>query len=220
MSNDTNPEKQVKANTLSDSEILLLGKRVLASEAAILQALSLGLDDSFTRCIRLLMDCQGRVILSGVGKSGHIGKKIAASLASLGTPAFFVHAVEAMHGDLGMFTRQDVVILLSHSGNTAELVQLVPHLQMITCKLIAVTGNPGSHLAKIADVHLDTQVRDEADSRGLAPTTSALVTLAIGDALALTLADLKGFTHQDFFKLHPGGSLGRLGEKSKLEDLE
>jgi arabinose-5-phosphate isomerase len=215
MSHDSSLNNSANTGALADEEILLLGKRVLATEAAVLEALSLALDETFTHCVRMLMDCEGRVILSGVGKSGHIGKKIAASL-SLGTPAFFVHAVEAMHGDLGMFTSQDVVILLSHSGNTAELVHLIPHLQQISCKLIAITGNPESRLAKMVDIHLDTQVRAEADSRGLAPTTSALVTLAIGDALALTLADLKGFTHQDFFKLHPGGSLG---EKSRTTDL-
>jgi arabinose-5-phosphate isomerase len=218
MSHDSRQNKSAKLDALPDDEILLLGKRVLASEAAMLQALSLALDETFTHCIRMLMACEGRVILSGVGKSGHIGEKIAASLASLGTPAFFVHAVEAMHGDLGMFTPQDVVILLSHSGNTAELVHLIPHLQKINCKMIAITGNPESRMAKMVDIHLDTKVRSEADSRGLAPTTSALVTLAIGDALALTLADLKGFTHQDFFTLHPGGSLGVLGEKSRNVD--
>jgi arabinose-5-phosphate isomerase len=215
MTNEFRATNRVNLEPLSSEEILALGKKVLGSEASMLQELSLSLDDKFVDTIAILLACKGRIILSGVGKSGHIGKKIAASLASLGTPAFFVHAVEAMHGDLGMFTADDVVILLSHSGNTAELVNLVPHLQKIKCKLIAITGNPESRLAKMVDVHLDTQVRFEADSRGLAPTTSALVTLALGDALALTLADLKGFSHQDFFALHPGGSLGELGEKSK-----
>jgi arabinose-5-phosphate isomerase len=194
----------------SPQQVLAIGKAVLAQETQALSALSQALDDSFSRAVGLLLACRGRVIVCGLGKSGHIGKKIAASLASLGTPSFFLHAVEAVHGDLGMITAQDVVILLSHSGKTDEMVALLDHLKGIGCSLLAITGNPASPLAQAAAVHLDTGVRCEADSRGLAPTTSALLTLALGDALALTLADLRGFSRQDFLRLHPGGSLGRL----------
>jgi len=186
---------------------LALGQRVISSEAQALQ--SLVLDVSFAQALDLLLACQGRVILCGVGKSGLIGRKIAASLASLGTPSFFMHAVEAVHGDLGMVTPKDVVILLSHSGKTGEMLNLLQHLIPIGCPLIAITCDPASPLALAASVHLNTGVHSEADSRGLAPPTSALVTLALGDALALTLADLRGFTRRDFLKLHPGGSLGQ-----------
>ena len=189
--------------------ILSTGKVVISHEAAALQDLSENLDASFVTAVQLILKSTGRVIVTGIGKSGHVGRKIAATLASLGTPAFFVHTAETVHGDLGMITKEDVVLLLTHSGETAEILNLLAHLQPIGCALIAITGNPASTLAKAVNIHLDSRVRTEADSRGLAPTTSATATLALGDALALTLADAHGFTRSDFHRLHPGGSLGR-----------
>lgn len=193
----------------TEDEIIAKGKIVLLHEAVALQHLAEELSFSFAQAVELLINCRGRVVITGVGKSGRIGEKIAASLASLGTPAFFMHAVEAVHGDLGMIKAQDVVILISHSGETGELLQLLPQLKSTGCQLIALTGNPTSALAKIVTVNLDTRVREEADPRKLAPTTSTTTTLALGDALALTLADLRGFTRENFFTFHPGGSLGQ-----------
>ncbi len=198
-----------KATTSATDAILASGKMVLNNEARALQLLSESLGESFVEAINLMFHSKGRVIVIGLGKSGHVGKKIAASLASLGTPSFFLHAVEAVHGDLGMITPWDVLILISHSGETAEIVNLIPHLKQFNCPLISITGRPGSTLAKASTVHLDTGVRIEADSRGLAPTSSTTATIAIGDALALTLADMHGFTRKDFGNFHPGGSLGK-----------
>jgi arabinose-5-phosphate isomerase len=182
---------------------------VLSHEARALQLLSESLGQPFVEAINLILQSSGRVIVIGLGKSGHVGKKIAASLASLGTPSFFLHAVEAVHGDLGMITKNDVLILISHSGETSEIINLLPHLAQFSCPLIAITGRPESTLAKAATIHLDTGVRMEADSRGLAPTSSTTATIAVGDALALTLADMRGFTRQAFGRFHPGGSLGK-----------
>lgn len=192
----------------SDS-ILSGGRKVLAAEAQAIQHLSQILDDNFVRAVQLILDCKGRVIVIGVGKSGHVGQKIAASLASLGTPAHFVHASEAVHGDLGMIQPGDVLVLISNSGETAELVHLLPHLEQHNCASIAITSRPQSTLARSATVHLDIGVTQEADTRNLAPTTSSTVTLALGDALAIALADLRGFTRDDFARYHPGGSLGK-----------
>jgi arabinose-5-phosphate isomerase len=197
-------EQQFTAN-----EIIAKGKTVLLHEAAALQHLAEELSPSFAQAVELLINCRGRVVITGVGKSGHVGEKIAASLASLGTPSFFMHAVEAVHGDLGMVTAQDVVILISHSGETGEVVQLLPHLKKTGCPLISITGNPASTLAKAVTVNLDTGVREEADPQKMAPTTSTTATLALGDALALTLAGLRGFTRENFLRFHPGGSLGK-----------
>ena len=198
--------KPVRAST---DDILASGKMVLDHESKALHLLSESLGQPFVESVNLIMQTKGRVIVIGLGKSGHVGKKIAASLASLGTPSFFLHAVEAVHGDLGMITNDDILILISHSGETAEITNLLPHLSQFICPIIAITGNPNSTLAKAATVHLDTDVRIEADSRGLAPTASTTATIAIGDALALTLADMRGFTRQAFGKYHPGGSLGK-----------
>ncbi|MEI8131189.1 MAG: SIS domain-containing protein [Leptolinea sp.] len=193
----------------SSDEILAFGKMVLSQEANALQLISESLGHSFVEAVNLILNSNNRVIIIGLGKSGHVGKKIAATLASLGTPSFFLHAVEAMHGDLGMITKEDVLILISHSGETSEITNLLPHLTQFACPMIAITGRPDSTLAKAATVHLDTGVRMESDSRGLAPTSSTTVTIAIGDALALTLADMRGFSRQAFGKYHPGGSLGK-----------
>jgi arabinose-5-phosphate isomerase len=199
----------IKENAAASEAILASGKMVLNNEARTLQLLSESLGKAFVEAINLIYNIKGRVIVIGLGKSGHVGKKIAASLASLGTPSFFLHAVEAVHGDLGMITTSDVLILISHSGETAEIVNLLPQLEQFNCPLISITGRPNSTLARGSTVHLDTGVRVEADSRGLAPTSSTTATIAIGDALALTLADMRGFTRKDFGKFHPGGSLGK-----------
>src|SRR5437867_5644059 len=155
------------------------------------------------------MNCRGRVVVSGIGKSGHIARKLAATLASTGTPAFFVHPADAGHGDLGMITADDVVVMLSNSGETDELMLLMPHLKRQGATLIALTGNDQSSLAQSADVHLDAAVDAEACPLGLAPTASTTAALALGDALALALLDARGFSVEDFARAHPGGSLGR-----------
>jgi arabinose-5-phosphate isomerase len=188
---------------------LALGRDVLATEAAAIGALSERLGAQFLAAARTLFDCHGRVVVTGIGKSGHIARKIAATLASTGTPAFFVHAAEASHGDLGMIAAGDVVLLLSNSGETDELLTLLPHLKRQGARLIALTGNEHSSLAQSADVHLDASVDAEACPLGLAPTASTTAALALGDALALTLLDARGFSVADFARAHPGGSLGR-----------
>ncbi|MDP9316010.1 MAG: SIS domain-containing protein [Chloroflexota bacterium] len=185
------------------------GRRVIEHEAQALAALAGQLGEEFERAAQLISSCSGRTIVTGVGKSGIVGRKIAASLASLGTPAFFVHAAEAVHGDLGMITSNDVVIALSNSGETAEVVHVAPLMRRGAAALIAITSRPNSTLARLADVHLDIGVREEADRRGLAPTTSAIATMALGDALALALAEARSFTREQFHAYHPGGSLGK-----------
>ena len=197
------------ARGVESKRALSLGRDVLGTEAAAISALSARLGAPFLAAARALFDCRGRVVVIGIGKSGHIARKIAATLASTGTPAFFVHAAEASHGDLGMITAEDVVLLLSNSGETDELVSLVPHLKRQGARLIALTGNERSSLAHAADVHLDASVDTEACPLGLAPTASTTAALALGDALALTLLDARGFSVEDFARAHPGGSLGR-----------
>ncbi len=184
-------------------------RRVLAIEAAAVAGLSDRLDERFAQAVELILGCQGRVVVSGIGKSGHIGTKIASTLASTGTPAFFVHPAEASHGDLGMITAQDVMIALSNSGASAELLAIVPLVKRRGARLIAVTGNPDSFLAREADVHLDAGVTEEACPLGLAPTASTTAALALGDALAVALLEARGFGAEDFARSHPGGALGR-----------
>ena len=187
-----------------------LGREVLAREAAAVADMAKTLDRAhFARAVELILACRGRVVVSGVGKSGHIGRKVAATLASTGTPAFFVHAAEAAHGDLGMITRDDVVIGISYSGETGELLTIVPVIKREGTPLITITGNPTSTLAKNADVNLDVHVTSEACPLNLAPTTSTTATLAMGDALAIAAMHAKGFTKEDFARSHPGGALGR-----------
>jgi arabinose-5-phosphate isomerase len=188
---------------------LALARDVLATEAAAIVALSQRLGERFVAAIGLILACRGRVVVSGIGKSGHIAHKLAATLASTGTPAFFVHPAEASHGDLGMITADDVVLMLSNSGETDELVQLAPHIRRQGAKIIALTGNEQSSLAQAADVHLDAAVDAEACPLGLAPTASTTAALALGDALALALLDARGFSVDDFARSHPGGTLGR-----------
>jgi arabinose-5-phosphate isomerase len=186
-----------------------LGRRVLEIEAAAITALAGRLDAAFERAVVLVLQCKGRVIVSGIGKSGHIARKFAATLASTGTPAYFVHAAEAAHGDLGVITAEDVVIAISNSGASAELLTIVPQLKRRGARLIAITGNADSPLAREADVYLDAAVSEEACPLNLAPTASTTAELALSDALAVALLDARGFGAEDFARSHPGGSLGR-----------
>ena len=186
-----------------------LAREVLMIEAREVEALAQRLDDSFTRAVELILQCPGRVVVSGMGKSGHIGCKMAATFASTGTPAFFMHPAEASHGDLGMITGQDVMVALSNSGENDELLAIVPLLKRMGAKLISLTGNPKSTLATQADVHLDTHVSQEACPLGLSPTASTTAMLALGDALAVAALEQRGFSREDFALSHPGGHLGR-----------
>lgn len=184
-------------------------RRVLDIEKAALDGLYQYLDESFNRACRLMFDCPGKVIVTGMGKSGHIANKIAATLASTGTPAFYVHPGEASHGDLGMIDSRDVVLALSNSGESEEIIALLPVLKRRGLKLICMTGKPESTMAREADVHLCTRVEQEACPLGLAPTASTTATLAMGDALAVALLEARGFTADDFALSHPGGALGK-----------
>jgi arabinose-5-phosphate isomerase len=186
-----------------------LAREVLLIEAREVEALARRLDDSFTRAVELILQCQGRIVVTGMGKSGHIGNKIAATFASTGTPAFFVHPAEASHGDLGMITGKDVVIALSNSGEADELRVILPTLKRMGARLISITGHPQSTLAKAADVSLDAHVTEEACPLALAPTASTTASLALGDALALAVMDQRGFSAEEFAMSHPGGTLGR-----------
>ena len=194
---------------IHDDKLKELASRVLAIEAEAITRLTTRIDDRFVQACRLMLNCQGRIVVLGIGKSGHIGGKIAATLASTGTPAFFVHPAEASHGDMGMITTQDVVVALSNSGETDEILTLLPLIKRLGAPLICLTGNPVSTLAGAADVHLDVSVTQEACPLGLAPTSSTTATLAMGDALAVALLEARGFTAEDFARSHPGGRLGR-----------
>jgi arabinose-5-phosphate isomerase len=186
------------------------GRRVLEVESLALNALQNLINESFVDAVRIIYQTNGRVIITGVGKSGLIGKKIAASFASLGTPAFFVHPVEALHGDLGMITHEDILLIICNSGETKEILDFVSYLLIIfpEIQLIALTGRSGSHLGKISAINIVTGVSKEADSFNLAPTASTLAALAVGDALAVTLADMKKFSRSIFKQFHPGGDIG------------
>ena len=194
---------------ISEDRVLRLAQDVLQIEAEAITALQARLDSDFMRAIELLLNCSGRVVVSGIGKSGHIAHKLAATFASTGTPAFFVHPAEASHGDLGMVTKDDVFLALSNSGEATELVSILPILKRQGAKLIAITGNPTSSLAQLADVHLNAHVDKEACPLNLSPTASTTAALALGDALAVVLLDLRGFSRDDYARSHPGGSLGR-----------
>ncbi|QIL88373.1 KpsF/GutQ family sugar-phosphate isomerase [Microbulbifer sp. SH-1] len=189
--------------------IIQAGRRTISMETAAVAALEGRIGDDFNRACELILGCPGRVIVSGMGKSGHIGRKIAATLASTGTPSFFVHPGEASHGDLGMITRQDLVIAISNSGSSAEVLTLLPLLKRLGIPMISMTGKPDSPLAQSADVNLDISVETEACPLNLAPTSSTTVTLVMGDALAVALLEARGFTAEDFAFSHPGGALGR-----------
>jgi arabinose-5-phosphate isomerase len=191
------------------SDLIQSAQRTVRLEIEALEALAARIGDDFVRACELLLACKGRVVVLGMGKSGHIGNKIAATLASTGTPAFFVHPAEASHGDMGMITRDDIVLALSNSGSTTEIVTLLPLIKRLGIKLISMTGNPDSPLAKAAEVNLDARVEKEACSLNLAPTSSTTVALVLGDALAVALLEAHGFTAEDFALSHPGGALGR-----------
>jgi len=186
-----------------------LAKQVLAIEAEAIRSLAARLGATFLDAVALLLNCKGRVVVSGIGKSGHIARKIASTMASTGTPAYFVHPAEARHGDIGMIARDDVLIAISNSGESEELLTIVPSLKRQGARLIAITGNANSSLAREADVHLDASVEKEACPLNLAPTASTTAVLALGDALAVALLDAKGFGAEDFARSHPGGALGR-----------
>ncbi|CAG0938598.1 arabinose-5-phosphate isomerase [Gallionellaceae bacterium] len=186
-----------------------LAREVLSIEAEAVRALIPRIDETFLRALNIILSCEGRVIVSGMGKSGHIARKIAATMASTGTPAYFVHPAEASHGDLGMITSNDVFIALSYSGESQELLTIVPVIKRQGAKLISITGNAQSSLAQSSDAHLNGAVAKEACPMGLAPTASTTAALALGDALAVALLDAKGFGEEDFARSHPGGNLGR-----------
>ena len=194
---------------MNHDQLKKLGLAVIETELAAVTALKARINDDFVKACEIMLGCQGRVVVTGMGKSGHIGGKIAATLASTGTPAFFVHPGEASHGDLGMITAKDVVIALSNSGETHEILIIVPIIKRLGVPLIALTGRPQSTLARSANIHIDVSVEKEACPLGLAPTSSTTVALVMGDALAVALLDSRGFTETDFALSHPGGSLGR-----------
>ena len=195
--------------TLGDAPLIEQGRRVLRIEAQAIADLERRIDNRFADACRQLYACRGRVVVTGMGKSGHVGGKIAATLASSGTPAFFVHPGEASHGDLGMITAGDVLLALSNSGETAEVLTILPLVKRLGVPLIALTGRPDSTLARLADVHLDVSVPAEACPLDLAPTASTTASLAMGDALAIALLEAREFTAEDFARAHPGGALGR-----------
>ncbi|TAN42167.1 MAG: KpsF/GutQ family sugar-phosphate isomerase [Nitrospirae bacterium] len=190
-------------------DIVEIAKRVLRIEAEAVSALAGRIDSSFEKAVALIFDCSGRVIVTGMGKSGLVGKKMAATLASTGTPSFFMHPAEASHGDLGMVTSDDVILAISNSGETEEIVGLIPFIERFNVKLISMTGNAGSSLAKASEVHLDVAVKEEACPLGIVPTASTTATMAMGDAIAVALLSKRGFKEEDFALFHPGGSLGK-----------
>ncbi|MBA4348851.1 MAG: D-arabinose 5-phosphate isomerase [Thermodesulfovibrio sp.] len=192
-----------------NDNILDIAKRVLRIEADAVLALTEKLNSNFEKAVEIIFNAKGRVVVSGMGKSGLVGKKIAATLASTGTPSFFLHPAEASHGDLGMVTSRDVIIAISYSGETSELIGLIPFLKRFNVSLISMTGNPESTLAKAADVNLDISVKEEACPLGIVPTASTTATLAMGDAIAVALLTKNGLKEEDFAFFHPGGSLGK-----------
>ncbi len=194
---------------MNKEQLKNLGLAVIDTELAGIESLKKQINDDFANACEIMMACEGRIVVTGMGKSGHIGSKIAATLASTGSPAFFVHPGEASHGDLGMITEKDVVLALSNSGETGEILTILPIIKRLGAPLISITGNPASTLATEASINLDGRVEKEACPLGLAPTTSTTVALVLGDALAIALLEAKGFTAEDFALSHPGGSLGR-----------
>jgi len=194
---------------MTNKDIIAIGRRVLEIESEALSALAPRLDESFARAVRLLAVSRARIIVTGMGKSGLVGRKIAATLASCGTPALFVHPAEAGHGDLGMILKNDVVIALSYSGETREIVGLLDFIKRIGVKLIAITGHPEAKIGLYSDIVLDARVEREAEPSGLVPTASSTAALAVGDALAVALMRVKGFSEKDFASVHPRGALGK-----------
>ena len=202
-------DKAISRSAPRPVDFATLGRQVVTTEQAEVAALASRINADFAAACELMLNCQGRIVVTGMGKSGHIGGKIAATLASTGSPAFFVHPGEASHGDMGMITRQDVVLALSNSGETAEILTILPLIKRLGVPLIALTGKPASTLAGAADAHLDVSVEKEACPLGLAPTASTTAALAMGDALAVALLESRDFTADDFALSHPGGQLGR-----------
>ena len=200
----------------SNRSIREVAIQCLTSEAQAVSDLIELIDDNFINAVEIILNCRGRTVLTGIGKSGHIGAKISATLASTGTPSFYLHPVEAAHGDLGMLKANDVVIILSHSGETKELVNILPNIKSMGVKIILITGNRQSTLANESDSILNTGVEKEADPRGQAPTSSAIATLALGDALAISVSVERGFTSEDFLRYHPGGSLGTQAKRKTI----
>ncbi|WP_440054902.1 KpsF/GutQ family sugar-phosphate isomerase [Pseudoalteromonas sp. T1lg65] len=194
---------------MTENQFITSGKQVFSTELEAVAEVQKFVDKNFAKACQLMFSCAGRIIVIGMGKSGHVGNKIAATLASTGTPAFFVHPGEASHGDLGMITKEDIVLLISNSGETQEVLAIVPVIKRIGAAMIAMTGNPNSNMAKNATVHLCVKVSKEACPLGLAPTASTTATLVMGDALAVALLEARGFTANDFALSHPGGSLGK-----------
>ena len=193
----------------SSKNTLERARQVLDIEAQEISSLANRLDDHFVNAVQLILHCDGRVVVSGMGKSGHIGRKLASTFASTGTPSFFMHPAEASHGDLGMITSNDVVIFLSNSGKSDELISILPVIKRIGAKIISITGNSNSELAKESEIHLSAQVSQEACPLGLSPTASSTASLALGDALAICVLDQRAFTAEDFARSHPGGNLGK-----------
>ena len=203
------PQADISPKDSFDASLKELGVAVIQTEASAVASLESRIDDAFVKACRLLLDCRGRIVVCGIGKSGHIGAKLAATLASTGSPAFFLHAAEASHGDLGMLQSGDVIIGISYSGSSAELIALLPGIKRLGIPLISLCGETSSTLSKSADVALDTSVEREACPLGLAPTASTTATLAMGDALAIAILSARGFDENDFARSHPGGRLGR-----------
>jgi arabinose-5-phosphate isomerase len=195
--------------TVSNEAILASAHRTFATEIAALNGLDQRLDTHFARAVQLILSCQGRIVVTGIGKSGHIAKKVAATLASTGTPAFFMHAAEAIHGDLGMITPADVVVAISYSGAAQELLTVLSVARRMGTRLVAITGHENSELARNADIHLDARVDQEACPLNLAPTASTTAALVLGDAIAVACLEARGFSREDFARSHPGGALGR-----------
>lgn len=201
--------QSLKSDHFSPERALALGRQTLSIEAAAVNALVGRIGGEFSLAVKLILGCKGRLIVSGIGKSGHVARKIASTMASTGTPAYFVHPAEASHGDLGMIARNDVLLAISNSGESEELLRIVPLIKRQGARLVAMTGVPNSALAREADVHLDAAVEHEACPHNLAPTASTTAAMALGDALAVALLDARGFGPDDFARSHPGGSLGR-----------
>lgn len=200
----------MRDNTILEfTQFCQLGKAVVRAELAAIAALEKQIDHHFSTACQLLLECRGHIVVMGIGKSGHIARKVASTMASTGTPALFVHPGEASHGDMGMIVPQDTLVIFSHSGETPEIISLLPALKRLGVAIIAITGNPGSTLAVNASVHIEINVAQEACPLGLAPTASTTAALVMGDALAIALLEARGFSAKDFALSHPGGSLGR-----------
>lgn len=201
--------KKMPISPFTPENILNLGKNVINAETKALVWLEENLDSTFTAAVEMILACQGRIIFCSIGKPGYIGRKLAASFSSTGTPSFFVHPAEAAHGDLGMITKEDLVILLSHSGKSDEIVRIIPIIKLIGAKLIAITSQVNSPISKLSELTLLTGVLKEADPNGQAPTTSTIAILSLGDALVVTVSQMKGLTPEGFRFYHPGGALGK-----------